>query len=678
MDAGNVSPPGWRCLRAWTLLPVVLLPIVLVDALFAKFLFAASSLPHFRIGRQVDAIRLQDYHGRWRELSEFKHREIVIVAFLGTECPLAKLYASRLTEIENEFQDQGVAVLGINSNAQDSITEIAAFARRHEIQFPILKDVANRVADQLGAMRTPEVFVLDKQRRIRYWGRIDDQYGIGYAREQPQQEDLRRALSELLAGRDVTHPQCESVGCHIGRIRQPNNESSVTYSRQIARLFQQHCIECHRPGEIAPFALTEYDEVVGWAETIAEVVRDRRMPPWHANSRFGQFANARGMSEAEKQLIYEWVEQGAPQGDPSQLPRPQRFVDGWQLSDQPDCVIAMQDKPFNVPAEGVIPYKYFVVDPGFKEDKWVTAAEVIPGNRSVVHHAIVFIRPPRSGTLKGFGWLTAFVPGQGAMQLESGQARRIPAGSKLIFQMHYTPVGTEQEDQTRVGLEFTDEKKITQEVITLVAANRRFELQPFVDGQVVESTLQRIPGGATLLAMSPHMHLRGKSFRFVLHRNQQQETMLDIPNYDFNWQHVYKLREPRKLVEGEQIQCIAHFDNSADNLVNPDPSATVHWGDQTWEEMMIAFFEVAIPLDRSRAEQVENFQQETDLQERRAGKLIQRFDRNGDGQLSRGEVSESFSIFGFEKLDVNDDELISREEAIAGAAATQKNNRADK
>ena len=677
MDAGNVSPPGWRCLRAWMLLPVVLLSIVPVDVLFTKFLFAAYP-PHFRIGRQVDAIRLQDYHGRWRELSEFKHREIVIVAFLGTECPLAKLYASRLTEIENEFQDRGVAILGINSNAQDSITEIAAFAHRHEIQFPILKDVANRVADQLGAERTPEVFVLDKQRRIRYWGRIDDQYGIGYAREQPQQEDLRRALSDLLAGRDVALPQCESVGCHIGRIRQPNNESSVTYSRQIARLFQQHCIECHRPGEIAPFTLTEYDEVVGWAETIAEVVRDRRMPPWHANSRFGQFSNARGMSEDEKQLIYEWVEQGAPQGDPAQLPRPQRFVDGWQLSSQPDRVIAMQDKPFNVPAEGVIPYKYFVVDPGFEEDKWVTAAEVIPGNRSVVHHAIVFIRPPRSGTLNGFGWLTAFVPGQGAMQLESGQARRIPAGSKLIFQMHYTPVGTEQEDQTCVGLEFTDVKKITQEVITLVAANRRFELQPFVDGQVVESTLQRIPGGATLLAMSPHMHLRGKSFRFVLHRDQQQETMLDIPNYDFNWQHVYKLREPRKLVDGEQIQCIAHFDNSEDNLVNPNPSATVHWGDQTWEEMMIAFFEVAIPLDRSRTERAENSQQETASRQRRARKLIQRFDRNGDGQLSRGEVSESFSIFGFEKLDANDDELISREEAIAGAAATQKNNRSEK
>ena len=226
MDAGNVSPPGWRCLRAWVWLPVVLLQIVQADVLFTKSLFAAP-LPHLRIGRQVDAIRLQDYHGRWRELSEFKHHNIVVVAFLGTECPLAKLYALRLTEIENEFQDRSVAILGINSNAQDSITEIAAFARRHEIQFPILKDVANRVADKLGAKRTPEVFVLDKQRRVRYWGRIDDQYGIGYARKQPQQEDLRRALSDLLAGRDVAHPQCESVGCHIGRIRQPNNESSA-------------------------------------------------------------------------------------------------------------------------------------------------------------------------------------------------------------------------------------------------------------------------------------------------------------------------------------------------------------------------------------------------------------------------------------------------------------------
>jgi len=231
------------------------------------------------IGRSVGEFTLKDYRGKSHSLSDYKESRLVVVAILGTECPLAKLYAPRLQALHEKYRERGVTFLGINANRQDSITEIAAYARDHNIKFPVLKDLGNKVADQLHAVRTPEVFVLDDKRVIRYWGRIDDQYGIGYIRDKPKRNDLAVALDQLLAGKKVSRPLTKAVGCFIGRVHQPNPRSDVTYAGQIAGILQKHCVDCHRPGEIAPFSLTKYEEVAGWAETIAEVIEDRRMPP---------------------------------------------------------------------------------------------------------------------------------------------------------------------------------------------------------------------------------------------------------------------------------------------------------------------------------------------------------------------------------------------------------------
>ena len=233
---------------------------------------------------------------------------------------MAKLYSTRLQKLFIEYESRGVMFLGINSNLQDSITEIEAFTSKHKITFPMLKDVGNEVAIQMQASRTPEVFVLGRSRTVEYHGRIDDQYGIGYVRDQPTRKDLEIALNELLAGKSVSMPTVESVGCVIGRIRKPVENANVTYSNQIASLFQRRCVECHRPGQIAPFALTDYSEVAGWAEMIAEVVEENRMPPWHADPKVGHFANDRHLTDEEKSLIYRWVEDGAPEGDPTVLP----------------------------------------------------------------------------------------------------------------------------------------------------------------------------------------------------------------------------------------------------------------------------------------------------------------------------------------------------------------------
>ena len=280
-----------------------------------------SQQPHARapsaktLDAPVQNFTLQDYRGKKISLNDFQNSKLVVLAFLGTECPLARLYAGRLEEIATRYGVDRVAVLGLNSNVQDNLTEIAAFVRRHELHYPMLKDVGNVVADAVGAQRTPEVFLLDADRVIRYRGRVDDQYLVGIVREKPDRDDLTIAIEELLAGKAVNVPHTTPLGCHIGRVRDVNEASQVTYSNQIARIFQSRCVKCHRPGEIAPFTLTSYEDVVGWGEMITEVIRQQRMPPWHADPQHGEFSNDPSLSEHEKQLIYTWVENGCPEGD---------------------------------------------------------------------------------------------------------------------------------------------------------------------------------------------------------------------------------------------------------------------------------------------------------------------------------------------------------------------------
>ncbi len=640
-------------------------------------LLLCSAIGTPQVGQHVGDFTLADHRGKEHRLSEYRDQQVVVLAILGTECPLAKLYGPRLSAISEKYRSRGVAFIGINANAQDSLTEIGAYVRRHEIAFPVLKDIGNRVADQLQAIRTPEVFVLDHDRIVRYWGRIDDQFGVGYAREKPTTHELTDAIDSLLASRPVAQSSVESVGCYIGRVREVSSDSKVTYSRDVARVLQKHCVECHREGEIAPFTLTDYDEVSGWAETIVEVIQDGRMPPWHANPAHGSFANSRVMSDDEKQIIREWAEAGAPEGDPNDLPAEREYLTGWRLPRVPDQIIGMSSSPYVVPPDETVEYQYFVVDPELQEDTWVSAAEVIPGNRAVVHHAIVFIRPPGQVRRDGLGWLAAYVPGQATTSYDGGRAVFVPAGSKFVFQMHYTPIGTEQSDLTKVGLIFADPSQVQERAMTMVAIDREFEIPPHADNHRVTTWFDRFPKNAKLLALAPHMHLRGKSFRFVLHDGDQEEVLLDVPAYDFNWQHAYTLQEPIELRDGMRIQCIAHFDNSENNLVNPDPDETVRWGDQTWQEMVVAYFGVSVPKDQVSGDVR---RRERSLAERRksaeqaAQKMFERFDKNQDDVIGRKEVPESFRVFAFRKFDRNSDGRITHDEARRRAFQTQSND----
>ncbi len=555
------------------------------------------------IGNTIAEFSLQDYRGKVHSLADFQESKLLVIAFLGVECPLSKLYGLRLSGLAEEFQKKGVAFIGVDSNRQDAVTEMGQFAKTHNISFPFLKDLNNVLADKFGATRNPQVFVLDAERVVRYAGRVDDQYGFqtgsGYAKPQVTRRDLASALDELLAGKDVAQPMTEAIGCLIGRVRTVQNDSAVTYSNQIARIFQKHCVECHRPGQIGPFALENYESASGWAEMAAEVIRDQRMPPWHADPQYGHFRNDPTLSDAEKELVYQWVAAGAPEGNREELPPPQEYAGSWMMPGGPDQVFYMTEEPVDVPPEGTVEYQYYTVDPKFTEDKWVKVAECMPGNRAVVHHIIVFVRPPdpNGGGQERFGNLCGYAPGTRPHVLMPGMAKLIPQGHQFVFQMHYTPNGSPQKDRSAIGLKFEDPEKVTHRVATANAINMEFEI-PAHDPAFRVTADREFRGDVLLLSMFPHMHLRGQDFLYeVLYPAGEKETLLNVPRYDFNWQTSFVYEEPRLLPAGTKLHCTAHFDNSADNLANPDPSKPVRWGDQTWEEMMIGWVDIAIPKE---------------------------------------------------------------------------------
>jgi peroxiredoxin/mono/diheme cytochrome c family protein len=601
-------------------------------------------------GEKVASFTLRDYRGAETSLEQFAAKKAVVLAFVGCECPVAKLYGPRLAKLATDFEARGVQFLGIDANQQDGISQIARFAKDAGVSFPILKDVNNVLADQLGVQRTTEVLVLDADRIVRYRGRVDDQYNVGISRTKSQRNDLSEALDELLAGKPVSKPTTPAVGCFIGRVHAPAATGTVTYAKDVARIFNKHCVECHHPGEIGPFSLTSYDEAIGWADTIDEVVRQGRMPPWHADPKYGHFANDSRLSDLEKKTIADWIQAGTPEGDPKDLPAAPIFAAGWRIP-KPDVVFTVP-KPFKVKATGTIDYQFFVIDTGFTEDKWIQAAEVKPSCRAAVHHVLVFVQPPseplvlnpeafnsqsgggprdggqrgggpggrgqRDGGQRGGGpggggprrggarggngdggfiskWLTATVPGARPTLLPEGMAKRVPAGSRLVLQIHYTSTGAPQEDQCAIGLVFADPKTVRKEVVTDMVVNPRFEIPPGDPNYMVEAE-RVLEQDEEVSVWMPHTHVRGSGFKFeATYPDGKKEVLLDVPHYDFNWQNSYVLAEPKLLPKGTTLRCEARYNNSTSNLANPDPTQTVRWGEQTWEEMMIGYYDRTLP-----------------------------------------------------------------------------------
>lgn len=543
----------------------------------------------------VDEFRLKDASGVERSFAELTDgKRGVVLAFLGTECPVARLYGPRLAELA-KGNDQ-IAVIGINPNYQDDLTKIAAFQRDLGLPFPMLRDQDAKIADRLGVTRTPEVVFLDGERRVRYRGRIDDQYGIGVRKASAKARPLEEAIEAVLEGEEVAVARTEPVGCLIGRKPAPKAGAEVTYAKQISRFMNARCVECHREGQIGPFALTSYEDVAAWAETLRETINEGRMPPWFADPAHGDFRNDASLSADEKRLFEAWVDAGCPEGDPSELPEPPSFAEGWRI-EEPDLVVAMRERAFSVPAEGTVDYQYFRVDPKFTEDKYLVAAEPRPGDYGVVHHIIVYVLRPGEKRFNAAEAAIGYAPGLPPLRLPEGQAMLIPAGSQFVFEMHYTPNGKASEDLSKVGLVFTEKERVKELVRSHAAANTKFEIPP---GEKAHTVIAKdvLDEDRRLTNLTPHMHFRGAAFTYeAIYPDGTREVLLNVPRYDFNWQLRYDLTEPKLLPKGTQIVCTAVFDNSESNPANPDPTAVVRWGEQSWEEMMIGFY-ATVPVEK--------------------------------------------------------------------------------
>ena len=539
------------------------------------------------IGRRVPDFVLPDAASEQVALSDFGDAQAIVVVFIGTQCPIGNAYVPVLGDLQERYQDQGVQVIGINANLSDSAESVAEHVKGFGISFPVLVDDDQIVADLFGARRTPEAFLLDRRRNIRYRGRIDDRFGYTYKREEARRSDLEEALKELLDGDDVSVAQTELEGCLITRRDRLQNRSEITFAKHVARILQDRCANCHHPGTAAPFSLLNYDDAHNWSEMIRETVVQRRMPPWDIDPRYGTFRNDLRMTNEEIDTLVAWIDIGAPLGDENDLPDPRQYPEGWTIS-QPDLVFEMPHE-FTVQATGTVAYQYFVTPTNLEEDVWVQASEARPGNWAAVHHIIVFVREKGSDSFRRLPAVGGYAPGEEPKVLPDGVGFRIPAGAELVWQVHYTPTGKEETDRSQVGLILCTEPP-ERPIRGGGAFNFRFEIPPGDENHRVVSQ-KEFSRDVELISLMPHMHLRGKDFRYTAwYPDGSSRILLNVPNYDFNWQHRYLFAEPFFLPAGTTLECVAHFDNSVDNPANPDPTKTVKWGDQTWEEMMIGWY----------------------------------------------------------------------------------------
>lgn len=544
---------------------------------------------HAGVGTFVPDVSFTDLAGKAGKLSEFKGSKLTIVAFTNTTCPVSKKYAPALQRLEKEWAAKGVSFLFVNPTKGDK-PEGHGFAGRY------VHDVDGFLTAALGPTSTAEVFVLDAARTVQYRGAVSDQYGLGYALDAPRSNYLAVALTDLLAGKLPVVQATSAPGCELARPAKLQ-VAEVTYHARIERVIQNNCVECHRKGGVAPFVLDTYEAVVANKGMIRKTVDKGTMPPWFAappkKGEHSPFANDRTLTEADKKDLFAWLASDMKKGNPADAPLPRNFSSGWDIG-KPDSIFEIP-KPVAIKAEGTMPYQNVSVDTDFAEDKWVQALEVQPTAREVVHHVLVFALPKgvRSGG-EAQGFFAAYVPGNNSLVYPEGYAKKLPKGSSLRFQIHYTPNGKATTDQTRIGLIFAKDKP-RYEVRTSSVVNPAFTIPPGADNHKVTGSIPYIPFDARILALFPHAHLRGKAAKYELRTpDGKTQPLLDVPHYDFNWQLQYRFAEPIAVPRGSGLTYTAWYDNSTGNPANPDPKKTVRWGPQTYDEMHLGYVEFVV------------------------------------------------------------------------------------
>ncbi len=572
----------------------------------------ALPAPEQTIGQQMPEFRLRDTNGKTRTLEQYAEKKAMVVVFIGTRCPIANGYAAPLSELAESYRRRGVQFLAVNANPGE-LKGAHQHARAYRYSFPVLKDDRQVLARGLAARITPEAFVLDEQRIVRYRGRIDNAYASRTEKRNfVTTKDLQSALDAVLAGREVKNPVTRPFGCTIvynqPKTRQQEREAAVTYYRDVLPILQERCQSCHRPDQVAPFSLLSYEDAKSWAGEIKQFVKGRLMPPWQAEPGHGDFMDVRRMTQKEIDTVCAWVDDGAPAGRKKDAPPAKKWEDGWTLG-KPDLVLTMEEA-YQVGATGEDDFRCFVLPTGLTEDKQVVAMEVRAGNPRVLHHILAFTdtqgrgraldaKDPAPGYNAGpggigffpSGGLGGWAPGNMPRFMPEGVARPLPKGSDLVIQAHYHKTGKPEKDKTSIGLYFAKEPvKYTAMIWPLTRLD--INIPPGVERHEVKASM-KTPMAIKAFSITPHMHLLGKEMKVTA--TLPDGTVKDlvwVKNWDYRWQDTYRYKEMVELPAGTLLEMRAYFDNSANNPRNPsNPPQTVRFGEQTTDEMAFAFID---------------------------------------------------------------------------------------
>ena len=614
----------------------------------------------------ISEVAFVDLQGTSRSLAALTAAQpFTVIAVTSPTCPLSRKFAPTLAALEDAWKGRGVQFIFAGAIASDPPEALAALVSAHGLDGPGTTDSSQSLLRALQAESTTEVFVLDRARTLHYRGAVDDQYGIGYQKDQPARHLLAEALEALTSGQRPGLAATTAPGCAL-EMAPAAAPAAPTWHREVSRVIQRNCQECHRSGGTGPFEMMTMDEVTGHAAMIKKVIAKGIMPPWFAAPQTGghpiTWSNDRSLSATDRTALLTWLAGDRAAGDPADAPVPLVWPQEWAMG-TPDAVIELPGA-VDIQATGRMRYQYREVTTSFPEDRWVTGIEVRPSALAQVHHVLVFAAPPgKKPVTDGDDFFAAYVPGSSGFHYPDGYAKKLAAGSRLIFQLHYTPNGTATEDRTRLGLQFTATAP-PYEVHVAAAKQTRFAIPPGAPNHEVKGTLP-VPFDAQILSFMPHMHMRGKAFRYeMVDASGQRRELLNVPNYDFNWQLLYRAAEPVIARAGSRIEATAWFDNSLENPSNPDPTKTVRWGEQTEDEMMIGYLEyVKTPaiLDQARAAVP------LALTPKALGVLGRRLDADRDSRVSREEAGPVFLAL-HARLDQNRDGYVTEDEAKTAAA----------
>lgn len=623
-------------------------------------------------GSPAPDLKLTDIQGHSSSLRSLAAKQkALVIAFTSPTCPLSAKLLPTLAAVEKESAG-AAAFVYVNPTASDQPDAIRASITQHGLKGAMVHDKDLAVSAALQASSTTEVFVLDAAGTIIYRGAVDDQYGLGYAHDAPKSEWLRDALRAVAAGQRPRVTATTAPGCVLALPEtKPQPATAVTWHGRVSRIMQANCQECHRSGGIAPFPLETMEDAVSHAGMIKKAITKGLMPPWFAAEQPGvthrPFANDRSLTATEKADLLAWLDGGRPAGDAKEAPLPRQWPDAEWAIGKPDAVWELPE-PVNIKATGKMGYVHRQVSTKLTEDKWVQSFQVLPTSRAVVHHVLVFaLTPDKEGKVRvrdGNNFFAAYVPGSGTVHYPAGYAKRLPAGTVLYFQLHYTPAGTATQDRTRLGVVYAKSPP-RYEVNVAAAGNHRLRIPAGAENHVEHASLP-VPFTSQVLSFMPHMHVRGKAFRYELVTpDNQRRTVLDVPRYDFNWQFLYRLAEPLTAPAGSRFEITAVFDNSTNNPANPDPAKEVRWGEQTDDEMLLGYVEYVNPAQNPSLPAATGTEEEPlQLTLKSLGILGKRLDKNGDGKVSREEAGEAFAKL-HTRLDTDADGYVTAEESRA-------------